>query len=444
VKALIHLVSRIAAALLMIAAVSWPAQAGEPGAPQSAVYTSHGVRYQAVTGPLDELFPKPGASSSVAGEAPALAIDVLRAEGGTDRLLVPRTDGDELELEPALIYEEATSTLFVLWLARDSNGRSNILLAELQDGKWGDTLSVTRAAMVIERPPSAVVTRESTQRTVVHLAWVAQDRGATHSFYSPIVLSLGRYAGWNPIVDLGRYDAHAAAPSSAPDAIYLAGGVADGVDLRSVVLATANEATGHLLTVRSRVLPLSLVAFGDEARNHLIGVGGTWRRTPRELADEVANHLEGLEEEVHVGARAFLTRTARAFILKNAGVITPIEELASALRRHLLEEGASLLGQEFEAAPETCGLLEVGPDDAEQTEPATHVLELCRIRDRALPPIGGDQAEIHASRDGGLVLLTWRSQGALWFRLLDGVVWSEARSIEADADVELLWKSLGR
>ena len=81
---------------------------------------------------------------------------------------------------------------------------------------------------------------------------------------------------------------------------------------------------------------------------------------------------------------------------------------------------------------------------AEQAEPAAHVLELCRIRDRALPAIGGDQVAIHASRDGGLVLLTWRDRGALWFRLSDGGTWSEARSIEADADVELLWHSLGR
>ena len=103
----------------------------EPGAPQSAVYTARGVRYQAVTGKLDELFPKPGAGSSVAGEAPALAIDVVRPEGDTVRLLVPGTDGDELELEPALIYEEATSTLFVLWLARGTNERSHVLFGAL-------------------------------------------------------------------------------------------------------------------------------------------------------------------------------------------------------------------------------------------------------------------------------------------------------------------------
>ena len=120
------------------------------------------------------------------------------------------------------------------------------------------------------------------------------------------------------------------------------------------------------------------------------------------------------------------------------------EQTHDSLRKHLLESGASLLGQEFEAAPESCGLLEVGPDAADQAEPAAHVFELCRIRDRALPAIGGDEVAIHASRDGGLVLLTWRAQSALWFRLLDGTTWSEPRSIEADANVELLWKSVGR
>jgi hypothetical protein len=438
------LATAAAAALAVSVFATASVRAAEPGAPQSAVYTSHGVRYQAVTGKLDELFPRPGAGSSVAGEAPALAVDVVRPEGGTVRLLVPRTDGDELELEPALIYEEATSTLFALWLARGASERSHVLLAALRGDRWGDPISVTREAMVIERPPSVVLTREGTQRTVVHLSWVAGEHGGVRSFYSPIVLAAGKFAGWNPIIDVGRLDAHAAAASVSTREILLAGNVADGVDLRSVVLAAANEATGHLLTVRSRVLPLSLVSFSDEARNHLIGVGGSWRRSPRELADEVAGYLEELEEEVHVGARAYLTRAARAFIVKNAGVITPTEALADALRQHLLEAGASLLGQEFEAAPETCGLVEVGPDDAEQAEPAAHLLEICRIRDRALPAITGEDIAIRASRDGGLVLLTWRADGALWFRLSEGGGWSEARSTEAGGDEELLWKSLGR
>jgi hypothetical protein len=189
---------------------------------------------------------------------------------------------------------------------------------------------------------------------------------------------------------------------------------------------------------------MGLVSFSDEARNHLIGVGATWKRTARELADEVARHLDELDQEVHAGARAFLSRAARAFILKNASLITTTEELAAALRRHLLESGASMLSQEFETAPMTCGLIEVGPDAADQTERAPHVLEICRIRDRPIPAIGEEEVAIHASRDGGLVLLTWRADGALWFRLSDGTGWSEPRSIEAGGDVGLLWQSLGR
>jgi hypothetical protein len=158
----------------------------------------------------------------------------------------------------------------------------------------------------------------------------------------------------------------------------------------------------------------------------------------------VAKHLEQLEQEIHVGARSFLSRAARTFIIKNAALIVPAEALADALRQHLLEAGASLLSQEFETAPQSCGLIEVGPDAAEQTEPAAHVLEVCRIRDRALPEVGSVELAVHASRDGGLVLLTWRENGVLWFRLSDGAAWSEPRAIEADGDVDLLWQSLGR
>ena len=95
-------------------------------------------------------------------------------------MLVPGTEGDQVEIEPSLVYEETTSTLFVLWLARSSDQRSHVLLETLYDGpggdrRFGDRVSVTREAMVIERPPTAVLTREGTSRTVVHLAWAADQ-----------------------------------------------------------------------------------------------------------------------------------------------------------------------------------------------------------------------------------------------------------------------------
>ena len=434
-----------AAAVAIGAGAASAAVAAEPGEPLAAVYSSNGVRYEAVAGRLDDLFPKAGGGSSVAGDAPALAINVVPPEGAIERLLVPGTEGDEQEIEPSLVYEGTTSTLFVLWLARGASGDSHVLLGALGSDGWNERVSVSRRAMSVERPPSVVLTRESSLRTVLHLAWSAEERGGTRSFYSPVVLFHGEYAGWNPIVDLGLLDPHRSTDSStAPPAVYHAGGIADGVDLRSVVLAFANESTGHLLTARVRVLPLGLVAFSDEARNHLIGVGGTWRRTARELADAVADHLEQVDQEIHVGARSFLARVARAFVVKNAGVIASTEDLANALRRHLLEAGASLLSQEFEAAPQSCGLLEVGPDAADQTEPADHVLEICRVHDRPLPAMGSEEIAIHASRDGGLVLLTWRENDVVRFRLSDGSGWTEARSIDADGDIGLLWESLGR
>jgi hypothetical protein len=435
----------IALTAMLAAALAVPARAGEPGEPLPTVYTALGSRYQAIAGRLDDLFPKPGAGSSVAGDAPALAIDVALPDGSVRRLLVPGTDGMELELQPTLVFEDATSTLFVLWLQRGTDGRSHVLLHALHGDDWGDRVPVTREAMGVERPPSIVLTRDAAQRTVLHLAWSADERGGVRSFYSPVVLFHGEYAGWNPIVDLGRMDPHPpASPSPPASAVYRAGGVADGVDVRSVVIASASDATGHLLTARSRVLPMGLVAFSDEARNHLIGVGGTWRRSARELADEMAMYLEELEHEIHVGARIYLARAARTFIVKNASLIGEPEELGDALRRHLLEAGASLLSQEFETAPLTCGLIEVGPDAADQTEPARHVFEVCRIRDRALPSIGEDSIEIRASRDGGLVLLSWREGETVRFRLSEDSGWTEPRSLEPGGDIDLLWESLGR
>jgi len=373
---------------------------------------------------------------------------VAHPAGGAERLLVPGTDGAELELEPILVYEEASATLFVLWLERGADGLSHLLLAALTESAWMERVAVTREAMAIERPPTVVLNREPSRRTVVHLAWSAEEAGNTLSFYSPIVLFMGEYAGWNPIVELGRLDEHPAggaeAAAAIPSALFQAGGVAEGVDLRSVVLAFASEATGHLLTARARALPLGLVAFADEARNHLIGVGSGWRRSGRELADEVAAHLEELEHEIHAGARAFLSRAARSFIVEHVETAVSNEELATALRRHLLEAGAPILSQEFETPPQTCGLIEVGPDDADQTQPAAHVVELCRVSDRVLPTVGEDAVAIHASRDGGLVLLTWREDGALRFRLSEGSGWSEPRSLEAGGDVDLLWQSIGR
>lgn len=419
-----RLLARLATAGSMVVAAAAPVVAQES---TTALYAPSGARYAALLGSLEELFPR-GSSASIQGVAPALAIDIVQPTGARERLLVPGTDDPQPERRPTLIWDESSSSLFVLWTS-GSGGDARLGLATLGADGWTEVTKVTPEAFSVAGPPEVLLVRESDERVVVHLTFAQAGSGAP--YYAAVVLYEGRYVGWNPVLPLASFDS-ASSSAGAPAAARMPPIVDRGSDQRSAVVGFLSADAGRVLSLRSRVLPMALISFADEARNHLIGVG-TWHRSAGELATAVASHLAELEAAVHPGARSYLRRQAAAFVGEHVEDYGTLHELADALRRHLIREGASLLNQEFTPEPASCRLIEVGPDLGQQAMPPPHQLEICLITARHLPPVG-DGAEIHVSEDGRRLLLAWQAEEDLFFRLSRDSGWSEEKRVHLGSE----------
>lgn len=424
---------RRVSALLAVGVIALLAATGAGASDLARAHDASGVLYEVVPGTLEALFPRNGASSAT-GSFPALALDMTQPGGARERLLVPGTEASALDLDPTLIIDPQSSSLFLLWRSRTATGRSSLWLATLIDGIWHETTRIGSKELNLDGPPAVTLLRESEHRTVLHLLWSeAESTGAARSYYSPLVLFRGRYIGWSPILTLGSLDLHDAGGSALPENLSIFGAprLRRGVDDGSAIIAFASPSTSHLVSARSRILPPALITLADEARNHLVGVGV--RRQKTALAAEVRSFLNQLDVQLHDATRSYLARSAYVFIRAYANDFDSLEVLGNALRWHLIAEGATLLGQAFTAVPTHCGILAVGPGAMRQALPTAHYMEICVISDLGLPALGFGSTNIHVSRDGTKAVLTREENGAIYFRQSLGDAWSDERRLPLGA-----------
>ena len=200
--------------LLAVGAIALLTATGAGASDLARAHDASGVLYEVVPGALEVLFPRNGASSAT-GSFPALALDMTQPGGARERLLVPGTEASALDLDPTLIIDPQSSSLFLLWRSRTATGRSSLWLATLIDGIWHETTRIGSKELNLDGPPAVTLLRESEHRTVLHLLWSeAESTGAARSYYSPLVLFRGRYIGWSPILTLDSLDLHDAGGSA--------------------------------------------------------------------------------------------------------------------------------------------------------------------------------------------------------------------------------------
>src|SRR5437764_12049140 len=84
------------------------------GADRQAALGDSGEVYFVRTGTYGDLFP--GGTDS-APENPVLALDVVRRDQPVQRLLVPGTEGTDVESSPFELYEATSGALFMVWQA---------------------------------------------------------------------------------------------------------------------------------------------------------------------------------------------------------------------------------------------------------------------------------------------------------------------------------------
>src|SRR6476469_939342 len=168
--------SSILILILLAGALASPAFAQDG---TSALGTA-GEVYQAKAGAYKDLFPK---GHDTAPGNTVLAIDLIQPGTAPQRMLVPYTTGADIETSPAVLFEDNSNTLFLLWASKINSINSVLMLASFDGKAWGPPIQIIGNPFSSKTSPQLAITRDSFQvtdpsgntstrsRTIIHLVW---------------------------------------------------------------------------------------------------------------------------------------------------------------------------------------------------------------------------------------------------------------------------------
>lgn len=420
-----------------------PAAAVE-SAPASAV-TAGGSFYKLRAGRFVDLF---GANPALPAENPVLALDVVPAGQPLQRWVVPGTEGSELESAPALLFDEPSSTLHLVWNSRvDANVVSSRLwLRSLGPAGWGEALDLSAGTIADKRSLQLAVTADQyrtvvggvetqVSRRVLHLVWVeTTDLGAT-AYYTPIVFLDGQYIGWNPVVRLDDLVA-AETPSPVPASAALrerptleVGRAGDRVTVGFV-----DARTQRVATVEVRLLPGELDQLAERARGHIIEYATN--RFPQEIpgiAEDARGHIIEYATALHPAMASYVADGTRNFLLA-ADPAAGLDAFADGARATVLALGDQVIGGGLvNGCAGTGTLLELPPLVPREGADFPHFFALRSVRFWGAPelPVEATAPMLLVAPDGERAIVGWLAGNQLAYReTLPEGFWSEVRALD--------------
>src|SRR6185436_8783066 len=261
-----------------------------------------GEIYLTRVGTYGVLFPK---GKSYPASNTVLALEMSRSGGIADRLLVPGTEGAEIESSPFVFYEETSRSLYVFWQTKISSV-NRLILRTFKDGSFGPPIEVrTGTFNMTMSAPQAAVTRDeffvptddggtaTVHRMLLHLIWWEESGTGNRVLYAPITLIEGLYTGWHPVYSLNDFDRSADNPVAAAEVLpqlYRSPRIQTGRNDHSVVVSFANERNGRMAVLDVSLLPGEISYIADRIRSHIIDIG---RQKPstKAVADHIRSHI---------------------------------------------------------------------------------------------------------------------------------------------------------
>ncbi|HSG39343.1 MAG TPA: hypothetical protein VLE27_06870, partial [Thermoanaerobaculia bacterium] len=187
----------------------WTLAGGLLAAPASATERSvalgvDGAIYQGKVGAYRDLFPKGG---DTAAANTVVALEITQPGGAVERVLVPYTKSADVEKSPAVLFEDGSKTVFLVWEAPVNALKSTLMLASFDGQRWSSQpilitgnpysskssprLAVTRDAYPATGPDGNISERT---RTILHIVWAEDaEKGNYETLYSPVILEDGNY-----------------------------------------------------------------------------------------------------------------------------------------------------------------------------------------------------------------------------------------------------------
>ena len=430
-------------------AVALPA-AADPA--RDASVGGKGELYLVREGAYGELFPEQGLA---ARENPALALDVTRAGGATERLLVPGTETSDVEDSASILYEDESGTLFVLWQTKVNIIHSRLNLVGYQNGQWTELIEISGNPFGWKSSPQLAVTRDvfqteeaegglrTWQRTVVHLLWWEEGAGGeplTH--YSPVVLLNGVYTGWNPVLRLDDLEVVSSEGLPSPLNLPLAEAprIDSGRNGQSVAIGFVHPATGELVTLTAEILPGEFAFIADRVRNQIIEIGRESRPDqPGARADKVRNQIIEIGNRLglHPSVPSYAAELAAAAIEASPPGEDPAV-LGDRVRNQIIEIGARLTDRGFDRG-RTARKLQVLETTSSGAGAPPNLIRLVQASLRPAPATGANENALFLSHEGGEAIVAWQAEdgSALLYRESRGGGWSPVRALRLGPDLDL-------
>jgi len=415
-----------------------------PAAATTSVLGHNGTVYTVLAGSYGDLFPQ---SSNLDASDPVLALEVQRSDGTSQRLLVPATAGAAPDTSPALIYEDASETVYLVWASR-INIHPVFYLASYDGSSWSDTVEITGNPFAMKGAPSLAITRDTFtsaasdgtttthDRTILHIVWKEETTTPDiyAAFYTPVVIEDGIYTGHNAVYrldDLVASDAPADQPLSGAlgQTITVRNGAVDG----EVIIGFADSTTRRLISVGIDVVPHDLVSLADGARAHIIVTGVKY--TPSEiksLAADARAHIITTGVRLHPGTVRLIADDVASYIEEHAsdlGSSDGLSSLAEGARAHIIVTGARYTGSDGLRNVIAQSQTTVVSADPQDTQDSGYVA-LRVVSDRALPPLEAGAPALFLSPDGASALLSWTDSAKVLYReRRDQGDWSDLQTL---------------
>jgi hypothetical protein len=417
---------------------------------------TEGELYSVTAGLYGALFP---GSKTYDAATPVLALDTVVPGSPAKRQLVQSTEDQYVESSPALLYEDGSKTLFVVWVSRSFGPVSVIKLASYSGGQWSAAISIISNPYALKTPPQLAVTRDTHQeldpatgnpashrRTVLHIVWSENSAsGFYQAYYAPVVFEDGAWIGTVPVpVHLNQFDAAeqtAQAAGAAPfvTPLVYTPTIQGGRDLSTAVGGFASETSGMLTAVEVDVLPEELRILADACA--------------AAIADKGAQYFPA-----QLGAIADL---AQAAILANGGsfqpevlqaIIAPVRQqilggdvdlghMVVKSRGHVIEIGAKFSRRGLRLIAPGPGA--VAPSQILEIVPAVGPSQFIQFRvasSRPAPAVGANGLQLFLSRSGEDALAAWTSadnKSVLYTNTQPDGSWSGVLQLQVSASLDL-------
>ena len=445
-------------ALAVLAAVA--AATSAVAMQQGAVLGANGELYIAKSGAYGTLFP---GGTATAPTTSVLALDIVGPGSASNRLLVPNTEGDEVESSPFMVFEEDSNTVFLVWETRLNDIHSILNLASYDGTSWTPPIEVTGNPYAIKQSPKLAITRDSfadtdatgaavtKHRTILHLIWEEDSgSGLYQTFYEPVILEEGVYLGWNPYRCLNDLDTSdpVALPFPLSRGLIQAPTVQNSGNGQTVVAAFASLKSQRLVTVAIDVLPKQLGRLADDSRATIIDTGArlSFPSNIGPFATQVRTAIlsEGSDFEPE-----FLQAIAdRVYNQLLGGAKQDLRSLADASRATIIDTGIKLSGhglktmnqgsssaQIFEI-DKPSSVITVG-SNAPAPQELSHLLQLRVTASRPVPQVGTDGVSVFVSQNGGNALVSWTEPGGLLYRESSTLGWNDVHELKLSDSLDL-------